>query len=114
MTQDPHKLMEILTGIHNVMVVFASLVIAFTVAPKFHFGSYAGTGAYVAKYAIIIFFVMCAATRSEHAYHALTGTAVDYGSPYHVVSIALQAWAGFTFITYATVFLTIRIRDKHK
>jgi len=98
----------------NVIIALAYLGIGLYVSPKFTIAAGA-LGAKAARFAGMTFFVTCAGTHLELAYHATTmppqvGPWFDawHGTLIHTV----QGVAGWMFTVLAVKYLTVRIMNR--
>lgn len=106
--------------IENLVIALAYLGIGAYVAPKFTLGTSSNLAARVTKWCGIVFFVSCAMTHLELAYHAqppedfAAYTIGEWLSSWHGQVIhGLQAASGVVFLVLAVGNLSIRIYSKN-
>lgn len=98
----------------NVIIALAYLGIGLYVAPKFSIAA-GRFGAQAARLAGLLFFVTCAGTHIELAYHAAQSPDLVgdwFHSAHGLIIHTVQGLAGWAFTVLAVRFLNVRIMNK--
>lgn len=102
------RLLEVIAAIHNLMIAVGCFFVSLYIAPRFRFGRRTTSAAIVAKYAIIIYFLISALSRAKMAYLAWYGIPLTYDIT-HALMAAIQGWSITFFLVFGSTALFIRI-----
>ncbi len=111
MTPGLRDLLILVVAIENLAIAAGYVGIGAYVAPKFDAAA-TGLGLRLTKLSALVFFLTCAMTHTELAFHVFTDQPDWMISPHFIIVHGLQAVAAPAFLVLATAFMSIRIFNR--